>query len=366
MPTAKPSAADLRSRTRKDLARLAKSAGVAGWHGMKKEELISALTSVKTAAKPSVAPRSAERRTTPKTNGSATGRRPAAAPRPTASQRKLAALHSQKRRLRDISTGEATTQDRLLMLIRDPYWLHLSWEVSPESVRRAETALAQQWHAAQPTLRIHRLHPSGASGSYKQQAIHGGVNHWYIDVSNPPGRYRAEIGYASTSGEFYCICKSNEASTPEAGPASHENWTDIARNADRIYAMSGGYSPDGVSSELREALEERLQRRLGRPTDTRLASSANTSIAAEPLVAVEAEMVVHGEVAPHTHLTVKGEPVEVADDHTFRVRLPMPDRRQVVPIVASSADGARQKTVIVGVDKNTKTLAQPRASNGSG
>lgn len=36
-------AAALRSRTAKDLAQMARQNGVAGWHSMKKEELIDAL-----------------------------------------------------------------------------------------------------------------------------------------------------------------------------------------------------------------------------------------------------------------------------------------------------------------------------------
>lgn len=355
MPTATSNAAELRAHTRKHLAKMAQSAGVEGWHGMKKEELIKALSEAD--ARPKARQKSASASPPPRGRTTKTASKPSqASPRV---KRKLAALHAQRQRLRDISTGDNTAEDQLLLIVRDPYWLHLSWEVQPESVRRARTALGQQWHTAEPALRVHRLHPSGASGGYKQQVIHGGVQHWYIDVQNPPGKYRAELGYASASGEFYCICKSNEATTPEAGAslAVDDNWNDIARNADRVYAMSGGYSADGVSSELREALEDRLKRRLGRPTDTRLASASARNGYQQPLLTVEAEMVLHGVVAPHTHLTIKGEPVEVADDNTFEVKVALPDRRQVAPIVASSSDGAEQRTIIIGVDKNTKTLA---------
>lgn len=368
--SASSAAAELRAHTRKHLAKMAQSAGVEGWHGMRKEELIAALTKAgATAAKNAHTPKpnSQNGQSQKGRSQSPRGRGANAASKPSGSpprvKRKLAALQAERRRLRDISTGDETTADRLLLLVRDPYWLHLSWEVQPESVRRARTALGQLWHTAEPALRIHRLHPSGASGGYKQQVIHGGVRHWYVDVQNPPGRYRAELGYAASSGEFYCICKSNEAATPEptAPQAVDDNWNDVARNADQVYAMSGGYSADGVSSELREALETRLQRRLGRPTDTRLASSmVRGEDHQQPLLRVEAEMLLHGEVAPHTHLTIKGEPVEIAADNTFAVKVALPDRRQVAPIVASSADGARQQTIIVGVDKNTKTLAPPR------
>ncbi|TWT48848.1 hypothetical protein Pla111_06240 [Botrimarina hoheduenensis] len=302
-----------------------------------------------------------------------------APPPSAASQRikkRLAELHRNRHRLHDISTitspttGSSPEADRLLLLVRDAYWIHLSWEIQPATVRRAQTALGQFWHSAEPVIRLHRLHPSGASAGYQQVTIHGGVNHWYINVQDPPGRYRAEIGYATPGGNFYGIAKSNEATTPTheaarslAAQSMDDNWTDVARNADRIYAMSGGYSADGVSPELQEALEGRLRRRLGRPTETRLGPSGPIT-ADNTLLELTAEMVVHGHVAPHTHLTVQGEPVEVSPEGQFAVRVAMPDRRQVIPVVASSADGVNQKTVILGIEKNTKTLSPPRRENG--
>lgn len=376
MPAPSDDAQSLRSHTRKQLAQLAKSAGVLGWHGMRKEELIAALTAVQRTA---VEPRNSRRGGGPARDRAKTDSkrppRPAqkASPRaavapPTRVQRKLAELHRKRQLLRDISTAAAGdgADDRLLLVVRDPYWLHLVWEISPQSVRRAQTALGQAWHAAEPMIRLHRLHPSGASGGFATVVIHGGVNHWYVNVNDPPGDYRAEIGYGVARGQFYALAKSSEATTPSptaAAPAD-DNWRDVARNADHIYAMNGGYSDGGVSTELQEALESRLQRRLGRPTDTRLGQKPENA-GAQPLLGVQAEMVVHGQTEPHTHLTVRGEMVEVGDDGAFEVRLAMPDRRQVIPVVATSADGARQDTVIIGVDKNTKALAPRNREAGS-
>jgi hypothetical protein len=41
------------------------------------------------------------------------------------------------------------------------------------------------------------------------------------------------------------------------------------------------------------------------------------------------------------------------------VRLSLPDRRQVIPIVASSYDGVEQRTTILAVERNTKVM-EPR------
>ena len=33
-----------------------------------------------------------------------------------------------------------------------------------------------------------------------------------------------------------------------------------------------------------------------------------------------------------------------------------PDRRQVLPVVASSSDGVEQQTIVLAVERNTKTM----------
>ena len=32
-------------------------------------------------------------------------------------------------------------RDRIVLLVRDPYWLHAYWEITPAAVQRAEAAL---------------------------------------------------------------------------------------------------------------------------------------------------------------------------------------------------------------------------------
>ena len=72
--------------------------------------------------------------------------------------------------------------------------------------------------------------------------------------------------------------------------------------------------------------------------------------------AIDAEVIVYGAANRDAHVTLKGEPVQLRDDGTFAVRLSLPDRRQVIPIVVSSADGLEQRTIILAVERNTKRM----------
>jgi len=53
---------------------------------------------------------------------------------------------------------------------------------------------------------------------------------------------------------------------------------------------------------------------------------------------------------------LRGEPVRLEPDGTFTMRFELPDRRQVLPVVASSGDGVEQRTIVLAVERNTKVM----------
>lgn len=364
-------AATLRSLTAKDLAQMARERGVSGWHSMRKEELVGVLIRM-ARRKASLDATKADADNPAHPNG-AHLRALRSAGRPSRQshssgnpqvQRMLSQLQTKLASLRNLAAANPETRaqhDRLVVMVRDPYWLHAYWELSPRSVDRAQAAMGQRWHGAQPVLRIFRMQPDSAALHERDIPIHGGVRNWYIEVQNPPADYRLEIGYLADDSSFYCLARSNEVSTPPAGTsdAVDENWKAVAENADRIYAMSGGYSAQGASRELQELLEERLRRPMGSPMKTRYGSGAAGREGERLEFAVDAEIIIYGAVNRDAHVTLQGEPVQLRDDGTFAVRLSLPDRRQVIPIVASSYDGVEQRTTILAVERNTKTM-EPR------
>jgi uncharacterized protein len=349
----------LRNYSCKDLAQMARSEGLAGWHSMRKDELVRAL--VKHARHKSKSGRSGVI-----ANGdhlSSAQRVSVSTAKSSRAQERLRELRAKmadSKRLATTTGRSGVEQDRLVVMVRDPYWLHANWELAPRSVERAETALGQHWHTTRPVLRLYSIGHDGTALLDREIPIHGGVNHWYVDVQSPPRQYRMEIGYLTAGGQFYCLARSNTVTTPPAGTsdAVDENWVDIDENADRIFAMSGGYTPQGTSLELQELLEERLRRPMGNPMQTRYGGGAARVLAdtQDLPFAVDAELLVFGVSHPHAHITLQGEPVPLRPDGTFTVRLSLPDRRQVIPVIASSPDGVEQRTIILAVERNTKVL----------
>ena len=73
-------------------------------------------------------------------------------------------------------------------------------------------------------------------------------------------------------------------------------------------------------------------------------------------LAVDCEIVVKGQVSPGARVRVKEEPIRLKEDGTFSIRYRLPERRHVFPVVATTPDGSETRTVVLAVDRNTKTL----------
>ena len=351
--------AKLKACSKKELTDLARKRGVSGWHEMRKEELVAVLARKRSNRRKTPRPhpqRAAARNTS---NGTVTAEEQVERSKydvgiPT---KDLSAKVP-----RDLPAGYG--KDRIVVMVRDPYWLHAYWELTRHAIGRAEAALGQEWHNAKPILRLLDVSSqdttSTAESILRDIEIHGGCNNWYLDVGNPPKSFRVDIGYLARSGRFYVLARSNVVTTPRAGVSDviDENWADIdSKKADRIYAMSGGFDPTASSLELKQLFEERLRRPLGSPAVTSFGSGGFVLGKGRKFwFQLDAELIVYGATEPNARVTLQGEPVKLRPDGTFTMRFSLPDSRQIIPAVATSPDGVEERTIVLAVERNTKHL----------
>ena len=360
--------AALKSYSLKDLSQLARQGGVRGWHSMRKDQLVKALLAAAKTKSATAVPKNVAapvRRAGAKSPPRAVARKANNA----RAQRHINQVKAKLERTKNLASangkaGGRAIKERIVVMVRDPYWLHAYWEIKRQSVERVQAAMSQDWHTARPFLRLLEVSDGGTTSASERVIrdieVHGGVSNWYVHVDNSPSSYRLELGYVGTGGRFFPLVRSNVVTTPEPGAsdAIDENWTDVAENFDKIYAMSGGYSPDNNSLELQELFEERLRRPMGSPMVTRYGSGMDGMFApAEDFkFEVDAEMIVYGVTNPNTHVSLRGEPVRIRPDGTFTVRMSLPNQRQVIPVVASAANGGEQRTIVLAVERNTKVM----------
>lgn len=359
---------------------MAKRKRVPGWHAMRKEELIKALVKLARSEAAKAARRKASNngngRAKPasskgvaKTNRNSARSKPTgkAKTKPARSEKRLKEMKAKMFQFKDLAydaNGDENAKDRLVVMVRDPYWLHAYWELTRQSVERARVAMGQHWHAARPILRLSEVSRDGTTSSVRKVLrdieIHGGVNNWYVDVDDPPKSFQLDIGYLGPDGKFLCLARSNAVTTPQSGPIDgvDGNWAEVAQDFDRIYALSGGYEGQIGSTDLKDLFEERLRRPMGSPMVTRFGRGAQAVGRNRPdfPFQVDAELIVYGLTSPNAHVTLRGEPVRVRADGTFTVQLGLSNRRQVLPVVACSGDGVQQRTIVLAVDRNTKEM----------
>lgn len=394
----------LQQLTRRELVELARKRKLRGYSRMSKEELIAALADEPGASQASPAcarPRQrtsgsirrTARATAPRaasTVGKGAGETPASA---NASHETVPARQRSAARLGEggVATPEEQVEtskyevgvptrdlspqlpgdlpqgygvDRLVLLVRDPFWLHAYWELTPATIERAAAALGTEWHTSRPALRL--VDVAGGDTTPTSETIlrdipiNDQARNWYIEVGNPPRSFRVDLGYLTPSGRFHTVLRSNVATTPRAGVSERidEAWAELPENYERILAMSAGFQPGASSEEVRRLIQERLQRPL--------ASGMLASMASEALARrrgqrgfwfqVEAELIVYGATEPGAKVTLQGEPVTLRPDGTFTVRMALPNGRQIIPAVAVSPDGLEERTIVLAVERNTRAL----------
>jgi hypothetical protein len=293
--------------------------------------------------------------------------KPAVKPVPSVAPKPAPILPAPISRDKDLSTTKPTpggvAKDRIFLMVPDPFWLHATWDLTQHSVQRAEAALKQDWHGAKPIIRLFDVTSQDTTSTSETPVrdifIHGGSNHWWIDVPQPPRTYRADIGYVSRRGEFFVLARSNVVTPPKAGTteALDAGLADLdVKKAERILAMSTGFESSG-NPDLKELFEERLRRPLGAPKETAFGTGAVLPGSIKKFFfEIDAHLVVNGRTDPTAHVTLQNEPVKLRPDGSFTMLFSLPDSRQIIPAVATSVDGVEERTIVLAVERNTKHL----------
>lgn len=364
-------AATLNAHKSKELAQMARDKGVPGWHSMRKAELVGVLLDMAKKDKKSVLGLKSKAKTGRKET------KPIRKPRASLTKatrrvdsavaRKIRAQRKQEEQMRDLSVmiesgkrHEAPEKDRMVLVVRDAWWLQAYWEITRTSVQRARAAFSGNWHNAQPVIRLVKISNSGNTNAVEEIVqeipIHGGLSNWFINVQLQNENYRVFIGYAcKETNKFHLICKSNEILMPKASEAIDCAWNDITNDAQRYYSLSGGKNPTLASADLRNVFEEKARQPMHIPAFKRLGSAIHPS-GRQFEFDVDAHLIVHGTAEPLASVSVGGEPVHVESDGTFALKIDLPDKRQVLPVIASSRDGTEQRTTVLAIERNTKVM----------
>lgn len=344
----------LKLRSRKILAGMAKRNGISGWHSMTKPELVRALMRAARAKPSGSRTRSRARVTELSVRRNGNGRNSTKNGHKNGSRNG----HVLPLRNRDLCTTESVERNGsarknyIDASVSDTHWIRVQWDLTRDTIRRAESRLGSDWHTAVPTLRLLAVAVDDVNSvselKVKDVVIEAGVNTWYVHVPSESRSYRIHIGYKTRTGQFFALAKSNVCAMP-------------LLNANLAPGLNGHHSVRGEAAEAIEAGDNKSSGRLGRPLGFSTLSHFGPAATEERekgefTFKLDTELVVHGSTRPGSMLTVQGDAIDLRDDGSFTIRVNQPEGRQVIAFTAMSPRGSERRMIVLGVERNTKEL----------
>jgi len=244
--------------------------------------------------------------------------------------------------------------DRMVLLVRDPWWLYTYWELKQGTVEKLKSELNDEFHKAQRILRVYDVTSIIFNGSNANRffdiQVHEFANNWYIDAAGPGRSWCVDLGLKLSDGSFVTILRSNVVQTPLDGPSwiTDEEWMIPDDMFARLYGMGFGL---GKSSPVGRAWRERM---VSSPGIASMASPVKKAQKRGFWLRVDCELIVYGATEPDAKVTVQGKPINLRPDGTFTLRYYLPDSKQVIPVKAVSAGKTEERVITPIVTRQTK------------
>ncbi len=253
-------------------------------------------------------------------------------------------------------------EDKIVLQVRDPWWLHAYWEVRSQTVEGIRGNVGNKFDGARSVLRVYDVSFIRFNGKnahrYFDIDISLDANSWYIDAGIAGRSWIVDIGFRLKDGTFILIARSNAVTTPTDGPSwmTDEEWMIPEDKFAALYGMGFGFG--AVSSPGKKGWTQRFKMPISSPGLFSLSSPVRWQKPQKRQrgfwFKVDTELIVHGATEPDAKVMVSGHPVELNRDGTFMLRFHLPNGIKTVPVVAQSADGIDTLSATPVVSRETR------------
>ena len=240
-------------------------------------------------------------------------------------------------------------EDRVVLMVKDPWWLFAYWEVQPGTERAVRgQLLPQEVPGLQTILRVYDVtgvdFPSQPAHHSFDVSLSGLATNWYIHTNAPNRAFIVEIGFLTNTGRFLLLARSNRVTTPRFGPSDiiDEAWMTTDETYWKLFGAAGiglGSSPASWATLMAQRLS------LGGWSSMGTAGQARPATVKGFWCRVDAELAIHGATEPKATVTIQGQPVTVRKDGTFSTRLAIPAGSQTLTIDVTASDGQHTRTL---------------------
>jgi hypothetical protein len=255
---------------------------------------------------------------------------------------------------------------RIVLMVKDPWWLYTYWEIKPGVERQVRSQLSpEEMSGLRSILRVYDItdtkYPSQNANSYFDITLSGLASNWYVHVNAPNRSFLVEIGLLTRSGRFLMLARSNIVSTPRFGPSEviDEEWMSSDDDYWKLFGITAGVGMGSSPSGLRQWMQKQLAASPG------LFSPGMFSPVKIPRPRgfwfwVDAELIVYGGTDPKATVSIQGHQIKLRPDGTFSIRMALPDGTQHIPVEAVSPDKIEARTITPIVNRRTEGAASEK------
>ncbi len=262
--------------------------------------------------------------------------------------------------------------NKLVLMVRDPWWIFAYWEIQPETVERVKVMVPEEEREhLKFVMRVYDISYIDFNGAnahyYFDIPIPYGAEKWYINVNSPGRSWVAEMGWLSEKGKFYPVVRSNVVYTPLDGPSwiTDEEWAVPEELFNKLYGLSIGFGGLGAglsSAELHKLWSQHVVSPISSGGVSSWGGSESLGIIGRKQegekqrrfwMVVNTELILYGATDPSAKVYVQGKEVKLRPDGTFSLRFALPDGEQVIPVKGVSPDGVEEIVITPIVKKET-------------
>ncbi len=148
------------------------------------------------------------------------------------------------------SSGELPSEygdDRITILVRDPYVAYAYWEASPARVEKEKSWFGWDSKLAVRIYDVTGVQFNGANAiGYFDQEVHDRKGNWYFDLGRPTHSFCADFGLLAPTGRFLTLARSNYINMPRDGVSDviDEEWMLLDEDYWKMYGFPAGSSPN--------------------------------------------------------------------------------------------------------------------------
>jgi uncharacterized protein len=251
--------------------------------------------------------------------------------------------------------------NRIVLLIRDPYWCFVYWDLSAD--KQSEAIRELQKAGAKLMLRVYDVTDLEFDGTNAHRTMDIEVTeeatNWYINVWAADRAYCVDLGLLYPNGRFVTLARSNVVTTPRDSVSNviDEEWMVVDETFDRLYQAAGASELGRASEAITKFMLKRVRADVSSGGLASMGSEGGRPRERRPedfWLVVNTELIVYGATEPDAAVTVQGQPIRLNPDGTFSVRYALPDGKQTIPVKAVNAAGSQERQITPVVEKRTE------------